>query len=204
MDGGASTRPVPTASDSFASLVFHFQTHNPPSSSISLASHFHNHRYSCRIFANYLPQFFTTYAFDQPPSPTLYHSSSSIVVIYCFRPTPINRNLPSFGHGFLSRTTPRSISIPQTQSCQTSTTALPTMPLLCSRTLTLLTTTTVALAVALVCLRRRMPTVNSNSRPKEVPKSFLRPLPTTHTSGILKLPRVSNLKMTRFSALSTS
>lgn len=204
MDGGASTRPVPTASDSFASLVFHFQTHNPPSSSISLASHFHNHRYSCRTFAIHLPQISNTYAFFQPPSPTLYHSYSLLVVIYRSRPPPINRNLPSFEHGFLSSTTPRSISISQLQSCQTSTTALPTMPLLCSRTLTLLTTTTVALAAALVCPRRRMPTVNSNSRLKEVPKSSLRPLPTAHTSGTLKLPRASNLKMTRFSAPSTS
>ena len=133
-------------------------------------------------------------------------NSISLLLAHCCdipsRPTPINRNLPSFRHAFLSRLP--SIHIPQQQSCQTSTTAPLTMPLPCSRTLTPLTTTTVARVADLVCPRLRMPTVNSNSKLKEVPRSFPRLLPTTHTSETLKLPRVSSLRMTRSSVPSTS
>jgi hypothetical protein len=122
-----------------------------------------------------------------------------------FRPTPTNQpQSPELQTG-LSRTRPSiDIPVPQLQSCQTFTTALPTTQPLCSRTLTLLTTTTVARAAGLVSLRPRMPTVNSNSKLKEVPRSFPRLLLTTHTSETLRLPRGLSLRMTRSSAPSTS
>lgn len=180
-------------------------SHNP-SPSYPYLSHpvTHNHRFPCRIFAKNQPNSSITYAFYTSSSTTLSHTYLLIVVIYTFRPIPTNRNLPSFRQAFLSRLPSIDIPIPQYQSCQTSTTALLTTPLLCSRTLTLLTTTTVARVAGLVSHRLRMPTVNSSSKLKEAPRSFPRLLPTTHTSETSRLPRVSSLRMTRSSAPSTS
>lgn len=91
----------PPRRPSFASLVFPipqpfilFHISRIPFSPTSLfLSHFRK---------TILRLFHTLRLFSTRSSPqTLSHSP--IVVIYRFRPNPINRNLPSFGHGFLSR-----------------------------------------------------------------------------------------------------
>lgn len=153
----------------------------PPSSFIS-RTHSPPHSDFIHLFSSHFQQSptFQSYAFTIPIfNPLLGPSATPCCHIFASGHIRI-RKYPSFEVASLPPTTPLQINI-QPQSCQTFTTAPLTMLLPCSRTLTPLTTTTVARAAVLVSLRRRLPTVNSSSRLSAVLRNCPRPLPLAHT-----------------------